>query len=97
MATLLGMVLGINPLAALICLAVFLIVLLVSKHVSLGSMLGTLTFPLLLLITNLTPKDPILIIFGFFFFFVVLITHTKNIKRILQGTESKVYLRVRKK
>jgi len=96
-ATLLGMVLGINPLAALICVAVFFIVLLVSKHVSLGSMLGTLTFPLLLLITNLTPKDPILIIFGFFFFFVVLVTHTKNIKRIIQGTENKVYLGVRKK
>jgi glycerol-3-phosphate acyltransferase PlsY len=88
-ATLLGMVLGLNPLVAGICVAVFLIALLVTKYVSLGSILGTLTFPVMLLITDIEPNDVILIIFGFTFFMVVLFTHKKNVRRILNGTENK--------
>jgi glycerol-3-phosphate acyltransferase PlsY len=88
-ATLLGMVLGISPLVAAICIAVFMIVLLLSKYVSLGSVMGTLTFPVMLMITDIEPNDPILIVFGFTFFIVVLITHKKNIHRILNGTENK--------
>lgn len=88
-ATLLGMVLGLNPLVAGICVAIFLIALLVTKYVSLGSILGTLTFPVMLLITDIEPNDVILIIFGFTFFMVVLFTHKKNVRRILNGTENK--------
>lgn len=88
-ATLLGMVLGINPLVAGLCIAVFIIVLLITKYVSLGSILGTLTFPTMLLISDVEPNDAILIIFGFTFFIVVLFTHKKNVHRILNGTENK--------
>ena len=88
-ATLLGMVLGINPLVAGLCIAVFIIVLLITKYVSLGSILGTLTFPTMLLISDVEPNDTILIIFGFTFFIVVLFTHKKNVQRILNGTENK--------
>ena len=95
-ATLLGMVLGINPLVAAICIAVFMIVLLLTKYVSLGSILGTLTFPVMLLITNIEPNDEILKIFGFTFFVVVLVTHKKNLLRILNGTENKVNFPSRK-
>ncbi len=89
-ATLLGMVLGINPLVAAICIAVFMIVLLLTKYVSLGSILGTLTFPVMLMITDIEPNDLILIVFGFTFFVVVLFTHKKNVHRILNGKENKV-------
>jgi len=89
-ATLLGMVLSINPLVAASCIAVFMIVLLLTKYVSLGSILGTLTFPVMLLITDVEPNDPILVIFGFTFFLVVLFTHKKNVQRVLNGTENKV-------
>lgn len=88
-ATLLGMVLGINPLVAATCIAVFMIVLLLSKYVSLGSIMGTLTFPVMLMITDIEPNDSILKVFGFTFFMVVLYTHKKNIHRILNGTENK--------
>lgn len=88
-ATLLGMVLGINPLVAAICIAMFLIVLLLTKYVSLGSIIGTLTFPVMLMITDIEPNDLLLIVFGFTFFLVVLFTHKRNVQRILNGTESK--------
>lgn len=89
-ATLLGMVLGINPLAAGVCVAVFMIVLLITKYVSLSSILGTLAFPVMLLISDVEPNETILIVFGFTFFLVVLVTHKKNVHRILNGTENKV-------
>ena len=88
-ATLLGMVLGINPLVAGLCIAVFIIVLLITKYVSLGSILGTLTLHTMLLISDVEPNNTILIIFGFTFFIVVLFTHKKNVQRILNGTENK--------
>jgi len=88
-ATLLGVVLGINPLVAGICIAVFMIVLLITQYVSLGSILGTLTFPVTLLIIDIQPNNTILIIFGFTFFIVALFTHKKNVRRILNGTENK--------
>ncbi len=95
-ATLLGMVLGINPLVAAICIAVFMIVLLLTRYVSVGSIFGTLTFPVMLIITDIEPNDLILIVFGFTFFLVVLFTHKKNMYRIIDGTENKANFPSRK-
>ncbi len=95
-ATLLGMVLGIAPVVAGICVGVFMIVLLTTRYVSLGSILGTLAFPLTLLITNIQPNEPVLMYFGWAFTFVVVFTHKKNILRILNGTENKANFQSKK-
>ncbi|MBC7451724.1 MAG: glycerol-3-phosphate 1-O-acyltransferase PlsY [Cytophagales bacterium] len=98
-ATLLGMVLSIHIEAALICMAVFFVVLVLSKYVSLGSIISTLSFPLMLLFIPQFKHDepPIVIIFGFAIFLMVVITHKKNIKRLFKGEENKTLLRLRKK
>jgi len=97
-ATLLGMVFSIQIEAAFVCMAVFFIVLLLSKYVSLGSMISTLSFPLMLLfIPRFRPDDPIVIVFGFMIFLIVVITHQKNIKRLINGEENKTLIRLRKK
>jgi glycerol-3-phosphate acyltransferase PlsY len=96
-ATLLGMVLSIHIQAALVCMLVFLIVLLISKYVSLGSMLAALAFPLVLLMPRFYPEEPFLIAFGFVIFFVVVITHQKNIVRLIHGEENKARISIRKK
>jgi len=92
-ATLLGVVLAVEPFAALICMVVFLIVLVASKYVSLSSILGTLSFPLIL---TLSPRfrtdEPVLIVFGFMLSLLIIITHHKNIKRIIEGSENKTHL-----
>jgi len=88
-ATLLGMMLAIQPLVALMCIIVFVIVLFTSRYVSLGSMVAALAFPILLLLPRFHPDNPILIVFGFAIFAVVVLTHRKNINRLLQGEESK--------
>jgi len=95
-ATLLGMVLGITPLIAGICVGVFVIVLLTTRYVSLGSILGTLAFPLTLWITKIPPNDPVLMYFGLAFSLVVIFTHKKNILRILNGTENKANFQPKK-
>ena len=90
-ATLLGMILAINIWAALACVGVFLVVFLISKYVSLGSMLAGLSFPLLLLIPKFYQYSPskVLIGFGFFLFAMLVFTHRKNIRRLIDGEENK--------
>jgi glycerol-3-phosphate acyltransferase PlsY len=92
-ATLFGMMIGIQMPVALISLAIFLLTLLTSKYVSLGSIVAALSFPLMLtFIPQFKTGEPILIMFGFFLALVVIWSHNKNIRRIIQGDESKTYL-----
>lgn len=93
-ATLLGMMLAIHFEVALLCMVIFIIVLFTSKYVSLGSMMAALAFPILLLLPRFHPDNPILIIFGFVLFAMVVLTHRKNINRLLHGEESKANIRI---
>jgi acyl phosphate:glycerol-3-phosphate acyltransferase len=88
-ATLMGMVLSVHLPAALICLGIFIVVLLISKYVSLGSMIAAIAFPLLLLLPRFYPDEPLLLVFGVLLSIMVVFTHKKNINRLLQGQESK--------
>lgn len=92
-AALLGMTLAVAPEGAVISIAVFLAVLIVSKYVSLGSMIGALAFPItLIILPALRPDDPILIVYGILLTVVILWTHRTNIKRMFKGEENKTYL-----
>lgn len=95
-ATLLGTVISIEPLVALSCIIIFLLVLVLSKYVSLGSLMATLAFPLLLLIPPFKTDEPVLVIFGFLMFVAVAITHKKNIRRLIKGDENRTYLWAKK-
>jgi acyl phosphate:glycerol-3-phosphate acyltransferase len=88
-ATVFGMVLGIQPVVALCCVGVFLLVLYFSRFVSLSSILAAIAFPVFILIIFNEPED-LYRIFAIAVALMVLITHQKNISRILQGDESKV-------
>jgi len=95
-ATLLGMMLAIQPVVALLCIVIFLIILISTKYVSLGSLLGALSFPLLLLLRPFRTGEPLLVAFGFVMFALLAITHQKNIRRILNGDENRTYLFAKK-
>ncbi|WP_181307800.1 glycerol-3-phosphate 1-O-acyltransferase PlsY [Rufibacter sp. XAAS-G3-1] len=88
-ATLMGMVLAVHLQVALLCLGIFVVVLLLTKYVSLSSMLAAIAFPLLLLLPMFKPDTVLLPIFGVFIAVMVVLTHKKNITRLLQGVESK--------
>ena len=92
-ATLMGMMIGIQPVVALFSALVFLVILLTTKYVSLSSMFGALSFPLMLIfIPRFNTGEPILVMFGFFLALVVIWSHHKNVKRLIQGEENKTHL-----
>ena len=87
-ATLLGMVVAIQPLVALCVLGVFLLVLYLTRFVSLSSILASLAFPLFILVIFNEP-EPLYRVFAIAVALLVILTHQKNISRLLQGNESK--------
>ncbi|MFN4144719.1 MAG: glycerol-3-phosphate 1-O-acyltransferase PlsY [Runella sp.] len=91
-ATSLGMVLAIAPEVALVCVLVFLVVLVVSHYVSLSSMIAALFFPMLLLFEVFDDSSTLLLCFGFLLSAIVVLTHRKNIIRLLNGNETPTYL-----
>jgi glycerol-3-phosphate acyltransferase PlsY len=85
-ATGLGIVLALFPLGAILSLAVFVIALLISQYMSLGSLLAGISFPLFVMF--LEPADNVpLIIFSWLVAVLLILTHQKNIDRILKGQE----------
>ncbi len=92
-ATLLGIMIAIHPQAAFSCIGVFLIVFLLTKYVSLGSMISSVCFPLLIILV-FKSEIPSLVIFSIFIAIMVLITHQKNIERLLRRDESKANINV---
>lgn len=88
-ATLFGMALAIQPVVALLCVAVFLLVLYLTRFVSLSSILAGVAFMVFILFVY-NADEPLYRIFAIIVALMVVLTHQKNIGRILNGTESKV-------
>jgi glycerol-3-phosphate acyltransferase PlsY len=90
-----GTLLAIHPLLTLSCLGVFLAVLLITGYVSIASMTMGLSFPLLLFTLFSSPSFYFKI-FAVIMAFVIILTHRKNIKRLIKGEESKFIKRKQK-
>ncbi|UEG49128.1 glycerol-3-phosphate 1-O-acyltransferase PlsY [Ferruginibacter lapsinanis] len=88
-ATLFGMILAVQPVIAISCVSVFLLVLFLTRYVSLSSILAGLSLPICVLwIWN----DDVTIyrIFAVLVAVLIVLTHQKNIVKILRGNESRV-------
>jgi acyl phosphate:glycerol-3-phosphate acyltransferase len=88
-ATLFGIVLGISPWTALSCVGIFLLVLYLTRFVSLSSILASIAFPVFILVV-FNVDNEIYRVFAIAVALMVLLTHQKNIGRLLKGGESKV-------
>lgn len=88
-ATLFGMILAIQPIVAVCCVGVFLLVLYLTRFVSLSSILSSVAFAVFILFIF---NDDVTLyrIFSVAVALMVILTHQKNINRLLNGTESKV-------
>ncbi len=96
-ATLFGMILSIHPIVALSLVLVFIMMLLLTRYVSLSSIAASIAFPLLILfIFNAQAQELSYRLFAIATAFLVVLTHHKNISRLLNGSESKVPLFRRK-
>lgn len=93
-ATLLGMVLAIHYVPALVCMLLFVAILLLTKYVSLSSIIATASFPLLLIFI-FKSDEPLFVAFGISAAIMVILTHQKNIKRLMEGNENKANIKIK--
>jgi acyl phosphate:glycerol-3-phosphate acyltransferase len=88
-ATLFGMLLAIQPVVAASCVGVFLLVLFLTRYVSLSSILASVALPICVLwIYN--EKEVFYRVFAVAVSALVVLTHQKNISRLLKGNENRV-------
>lgn len=88
-ATLFGMLLAIQPVVAASCVGVFLLVLFLTRYVSLSSILAGVALPICVLwIYN--EKEVFYRVFAVAVAALVVLTHQKNISRLLKGNENRV-------
>ena len=78
----------------LICAAVFLIITIISKYVSLGSICMVLIIPFILYFNN--PQDWKLVVVGCIFTAMAIWRHRANIVRLMNGTENKLGQKVKR-
>jgi len=88
-ATLFGMILAVQPVIAASCVGVFLLVLFLTRYVSLSSILAGLMLPVCVLwLWN--DEVTIYRIFAVLVALMIVLTHQKNIVKLLRGNESRV-------
>lgn len=91
-ATSLGIILIINWQIGLICLVFALVLIILTRMVSLGSVAAAILFPVLtLFITDNYIVDGNYKIFGILLGVLVCWNHRSNIKRLLKGQENKLF------
>ena len=86
-ATGLGVILMLSPLVTCLTVMVFAFIVGITRYVSLGSVLGALLLPLLMIVFH-QPKP--YLYFACLAAAFVIYRHRGNIQRLLQGTESKI-------
>jgi glycerol-3-phosphate acyltransferase PlsY len=102
-ATIAGVVIAIHPSGMLIVLLVFALSLLITRYVSVSSIIASSCFPFLVLGKGfwswmfgdwLNPQETLTLkIFSLIVPLIILITHRKNIRRLRKGEESKFVFR----
>ena len=86
-----GTMLVIQPIAVVLATPVFVVVILVTRYVSLGSLLGSAAmFPAMLLVLLVVPETPLpYVLYSAVGAALIWLAHADNIDRLLHGTERK--------
>lgn len=87
-----GALMALSPIAGLICLFAFLVTLLISRYVSLGSLVAAIVFPVSILLMSFVHRngDMLEFLMAVPVSILVIILHRQNIKRLINHTESKI-------
>jgi acyl phosphate:glycerol-3-phosphate acyltransferase len=90
-ATAVGAFAAIAPRAVLVSLALFIVVVAITRYVSLGSILGAIAFPIACWWLVPEMRDPIIIPLIAISSLLIILRHRANIRRLLGGTESRLW------
>ncbi|MGE5352022.1 MAG: glycerol-3-phosphate 1-O-acyltransferase PlsY [Acidobacteriota bacterium] len=101
-ATALGMLMSIITVDMLFAIGVFIIVVMISKYISLGSILGAISVPLILFVReNIFHANiqgyGVVLPFSIGICLLIIYTHRANLGRIFSGKENRISLSGRKK
>ncbi len=90
-ATTCGMVLGLFPPALGLSVLVFVIIVAITRYVSLGSIVASSVFPLFVWVFYRAHSGfPFFLVFAVLMVVFIVYRHKANIQRLLQGTENKI-------
>ena len=89
-ATTLGVVIALDPISAFSCMGIFVVVLLISRIVSISSMLAAISFPIFVIFVYKSSYFS-LVVFSIVMSLLIIVTHRKNIIRLLNKEEPKVF------
>jgi len=95
-ATIFGTLLAINTLLTISCIGVFLLIFLITGYVSVSSMSAGIAFPIFLFSFFNTPSV-FFKVFSILVAIALILTHKKNISRLLKGEETKLFKKQIKK
>jgi len=90
--TLAGMLIAMFPVAVPLCILIFVVTLILTGYVSMGSIIASASLPLLLLtlpIIGIEPAELSLLIFSLMVPFFIIYTHRSNISRLRDGDENR--------
>lgn len=88
-ATGLGSFVMIAPKAVLICVAIFVILVLLFRYISLGSIISVAAFPVSVWILHQYGNSRRALAFMALSSFLIIVKHHQNIRRLLAGTENR--------
>lgn len=83
-----GVLLALQPVVTLLCMAVFLLILFITGYVSVSSISAGIAFPVISLVFFDSPSV-IFTIFSLLIAIALIITHKKNIRRLMAGEEKR--------
>jgi acyl phosphate:glycerol-3-phosphate acyltransferase len=86
-ATALGILVALSCQSVLIALVIFIVILVIGRYVSLGSMIAAAVMPFLLYFSNASRSFVLLCIF---MAITIVFKHKENIKRLVSGKENKI-------
>jgi acyl phosphate:glycerol-3-phosphate acyltransferase len=89
-ATGFGVFLVAAPWAALAAIGVFFVILALSRYVSLASILGAASFPIVAWFLVTGPRPPVFCAVQVAVALLIIVKHHQNIRRLLAGTESRI-------
>lgn len=87
-----GMIFALFPIAATICIAIFLVIAFSTRYISLASIIAAIALPIVLIGLSsffaMRPPPPLFVL-SILLAILIIFTHRSNIKRLLSGTENR--------